>query len=267
MASEMDPGEGGPGPSAGPSWTREPGLDPDPASGSIAGMEPDLTGHISSILGAVEREAGRLLEDARVEAQKQVDLARRQADGLVAERQRRLSELSDGLVKRVESLLARLDETAPIQESFEQLLRALGQAADQLALEIEAPHAPQAPEATDPPPREPAPGPPPAPRAIEPDAGEAAEERAHVRHLRPRRPPPEAPAASTDDDGAPGEDRGPSKPTGEDADSVQRARQAAIQMAAAGATRARVAAHLRGSLGFAEPTPLLDEIFGPGSPG
>ena len=45
------------------------------------------------------------------------------------------------------------------------------------------------------------------------------------------------------------------------------ARQAAIQMAAAGNTRTQVETHLRGFLRVADPTALLDQVFGPATGG
>jgi hypothetical protein len=226
------------GASGHPAWSREDGLDPGAEAPPLAAGS-DLTRRISSVLDAVEREADRMLEDARTQGEQQIALARRQADGLVAAQQRRILELSGALVERVESILARLDETAPIRESFDRLVEALGHAADQLALEIEAPQAPGERGIAH------APGPPPptAPRPVEePEGAEAAEEPAGVRHLRPS----------------------PS-PAGEESALVHRARQAVIQMAAAGTTRAQVAAHVRGSIGLANPEPLLDEIFGAGT--
>jgi outer membrane biosynthesis protein TonB len=44
------------------------------------------------------------------------------------------------------------------------------------------------------------------------------------------------------------------------------ARLVAIQMAAAGSTRAEVESHIGGALGLAHPSPILDEIFGKGAP-
>ena len=43
------------------------------------------------------------------------------------------------------------------------------------------------------------------------------------------------------------------------------ARLVAIQMAAAGSTRGQVREHLAQGMGVAEPSTVLDEIFGPGS--
>jgi hypothetical protein len=227
------------GASGRPAWSREDGLDPGADAPPLAAGS-DLTRRISSILDAVEREADRMLEDARAEAEQQIELARRQADGLVAAQQRRISELSGALVERVESILARLDETAPIRESFDRLVTELGHAADRLALEIEAPPAPR--QQGPPPPTPPT-------RLEEPEDAEAPHEPAGVRHLRPSPAPADAPAAAS----------------GEESALVHRARQAVIQMAAAGTTRAQVAAHVRGSIGLANPEPLLDEIFGAGT--
>jgi vacuolar-type H+-ATPase subunit H len=221
--------------------------------GDIAGMAPDLAHRMTSMLSAVEREADRLLEEARVQAEQQVELARRQADGLVAERQRRISELSDELIERTQSLLDRLDETAPIRESFDRLLQALGHAADRLAFEISSEEGVRPPEqasASAPPPPAATPPPPPPP-VSEPEPEVAAPppeavDPTRVRQLRPPMVPPPV-------------------PTGQDPQLVQQARQAAIQMAAAGTTRSQVATHLRASLGFTDPDPLLDEIFGAGT--
>lgn len=108
------------------------------SGGELAGLAPELARRIASILGAVESEADRLIEEARAQAEEQIEIAKRQADGLVAERQRRIAELSDGIVESAESVLQGLDETAPIRDSFDRLIEALGQAADRLTAEIES---------------------------------------------------------------------------------------------------------------------------------
>ena len=236
------------------------------SGGEMAGMAPDLARRMSSMLDAVEREADRLMEEARVQAEQQVELARRQADGLVAERQRRISELSDELIERTESLLERLDETAPIRDSFNHLLQSLSHAADRLAFEIESDDGGRraAPATAAPAPEPP---PPPPPRAEPESPPRSVEEPTRVRHLRPSLEPsgvrPPAPAAEGEAAAAGG--WGWATPPGQDPQLVQRARQAAIQMAAAGTTRSQVASYLRGSLGIDEPDPLLDEIFGAGT--
>lgn len=240
------PGESGAG---GGGASPDPGA---PAGGDFAALAPDLTKRIGTILEAVQREADKMLEEARGEAQDQIDLGKRQADGLLADRQRRIAELSDSLIAHTESVVAQLEETELVRASFGRLLRALSEAADRVTAEVTAapmppptpaPQPPQpepfassiaaAPEPPAPPPA--APIPPPAPVAQQQAAEEAVE--------------------------TPAEQRQPG-----DRAWVE-ARQAAIQMAAAGNTRAQVEAHLRGFLHVADPTPLLDQVFGSSTAG
>ena len=99
------------------------------------GMAPEISRRVASILDAVEREAARLRAEARDEAMRYSEEARRHADGLVAERQRRIAVLSDELVAKSEAVVARLDDAAPVRQGFENLVRALGDAAERLAHE------------------------------------------------------------------------------------------------------------------------------------
>lgn len=71
---------------------------------------------------AVEEEAGRYLEDAR-----------RVADGMVGERQRQIGGLSDGIVERAQSLTAGMDDADRIRRQFDDFVRALSRASDQIA--------------------------------------------------------------------------------------------------------------------------------------
>ena len=181
-----------------------------------------------------------MLDEARGEAQRHVDVGKRQADGLLADRQRRIAELSDALIARTEGVVAQLEETELVRNSFGRLLRVLAEAADRVTAEVAA--APIAP---------PVPPQPPASDAFATDAPEA-----------PAEPPaPEAPPPPTDAD-----EPVPLPPPPADRAWVE-ARQAAIQMAAAGNTRAQVEAHLRGFLNVADPTPLLDQVFGAATAG
>ncbi len=105
-----------------------------PASiGPEGAAAPEISRRVGSILDAVEREAARLREEARVEAGAYLDNARRRADGLVAERQRRIGEISDELIAKSEAVIARLDDAAPVRMGFENLVRALGDVAERLA--------------------------------------------------------------------------------------------------------------------------------------
>jgi hypothetical protein len=238
------------------------------AGGDFAALAPDLTARIGIILEAVQREADRMLDEARGEAQRQVDVGKRQADGLLADRQRRIAQLSDTLIERTEGVVAQIEETALVRESFGRLLRALAEAADRVTAEITAapmpppappeppaapdPFAPAAPEPAIPPPFTQAPAPPPP----------APERLAHVPE-----PPPDSPAEPP----APDSPSTPEAPPAAASPSPDRAwieaRQAAIQMAAAGNTRAQVEAHLRGFLNVSDPSALLDQVFGAATAG
>jgi hypothetical protein len=94
---------------------------------------------VASILDAVEREADRLREEARAEAARYTAEAKAYADGLVAERQRRIAEVSAELLSKSEAVVERLDDAAPVRQGFENLVRALGDAAERLAHEPSAP--------------------------------------------------------------------------------------------------------------------------------
>lgn len=98
----------------------------------------EISRRVGSILDAVELEAQRLREEARLEAARYLDHARARADSLVAERQRRIAAVSDELLAKAEAVVGRLDDAAPVREGFENLVRALGDAAERLARETEA---------------------------------------------------------------------------------------------------------------------------------
>jgi hypothetical protein len=237
-----------------------------PAGGDFAALAPDLTARIGTILEAVQREADRMLDEARGEAQRQVDVGKRQADGLLADRQRRIAQLSDTLIERTEGVVAQIEETALVRESFGRLLRALADAADRVTAEITAapmpppapeppaapdPFAPAAPEPAVPPPFTQAPTPP--PPVPEPLA-------------RVPEPPPDSPAEPPAPEAATPPAQPAPTPPNPDRAWIE-ARQAAIQMAAAGNTRAQVEAHLRGFLNVSDPSALLDQVFGAATAG
>lgn len=200
----------------------------------FASLAPELSRRIGGILGTIQREADKLLEQARVDAQRQIDDGRREADELIHERRERLAQLSDSLITRTEQVLAQLEETERVRQSFGRLMDALADAADRIADEARAtaaiPTSPPSPASlfasTTPPaakaePAEPEPARAPAPLPIARARTEQAVDRAWVE-----------------------------------------ARQAAIHMAAAGSTRGQVETQLRDFLGVDEPDTMLDQIFG-----
>jgi hypothetical protein len=100
-------------------------------------LASEISHRVGAILDAVEREATRLRDEARADAALYFDDARRRADALVAERRQRIAELSDELVAKSEAVVSRLDDAGPVRTGFENLVHALGDAAERLAEEAD----------------------------------------------------------------------------------------------------------------------------------
>lgn len=148
----------------------EPEKGVDPAPGEAAGLPGEasaISRRVGDILDAAELEAQRLRDDARAEAAAHLDQARRLADDLVAERRRRIADVSDELLRKSEAVAARLDDAAPVRQGFENLVRALGSAAERLARDARSGPTDFAPQPPPPPPEPQRPAGPPAP----PDPG------------------------------------------------------------------------------------------------
>ena len=254
--------------------------------GPDASVAPEISRRVGSILDAVENEAARLRDESREEAARYLEHARRHADNLVAERQRRIAELSDELMAKSEAVVARLDDAAPVRQGFENLVGALAHAAERLAHESggsEARFEPPpygAPIQPSPPPQgfaQPAPQPPPAyepsyappPLAPQPPPASyppppVAHEYGYYPSQQPQAAPPppawQPPAPEAPPPPPPGAPQG-----GTGRRELDDARTTAIQMAAAGSTRGAVRVHLERLLGVGGATGILDEVFGPGS--
>lgn len=205
-----------------------------------AGLAPEIARRVSSIFDAVEHEAEGLRAEAREEARRYFADAQRRADDLVRRRQQRIGELSDELIAKAEAVVSRLDSAAPVREGFESLVRALGDAAERLSGEISE----AAPAPTEI-------GAPPAGPAV---PGEAASGSGAA----PPRPPQQAAplAAPPGFAGAPA-----GGPAGGSAD-PEGARHTAIEMAAAGATRAEVRARIETRTGPEIAAAILESVFG-----
>jgi hypothetical protein len=72
-----------------------------------------------------EEEARRIIEDAKADA-----------DAYLAERIRRISELSDTVVERAETIVSRLDRAEEVRQQLQSLADALGESAERLANEV-----------------------------------------------------------------------------------------------------------------------------------
>jgi hypothetical protein len=271
-------------------WGQQPPAEP---------ADPEISRRVGAILDAAEREVAEIRNRAREEALRYMEYARRRADGLVAERQAKISELSGDLLSQAESLLAQVESAQPLREALDELVRKLTamaeslprQAGDQSAFvppqfgEAVAASPPQpdrppvpTPGPTPVPDPAPAPGPPAPPTPLPDPTPETPPAAAPA----PPSPPPPSPAPPQPPGGAwpqsgrpaeppvspppperPGSPRERSAPQPPSSTGAQLA---AIQMAAAGSTRSAVESHLRDSLGVADPGPVLDEVFGPGTP-
>ena len=242
----------------------------DPGIGEFS-TAAEISRRVGSILDAVEDEAQRLREDARVEAAEYLARARQRADELVAERQRRIAEISDDLIAKSEAVVSRLEDAGPVRQGFDNLVRALGDAAERLATETAPGMGGLGPTGYSgvspgppPPPTQPVPAPPePAPTYPPPFESPPVDPAAAPAGFPPQPHPARAPSRpGWQNQGPPPPADPPGSGTWQDLDD---ARMEAIQMAATGATRAAVREHLHQGLGAADAGPILDEIFGPGT--
>jgi hypothetical protein len=248
----------------------QPGPDP---------ISPEISRRISAILDAAEREVSEIRRQAREEALRYMDYARRRADGLIAERQLRISRLSGDLVQRAEHLLAEVESAEPLRDALDDVVEKLAETAAGLAREAgslddfvpppfdevapETPAPGPAPGPTPAPAPAPPPGPPPPPTPLPdppepPDPGPPAGA-AWPQAVQPAASTPRPPEAAPRPTGPATERRDPGQPSADGAHLL------AIQMAAAGSTRAQIESHLRETLGIPDPRPILDDVFGPGT--
>ena len=250
------------------------GSGPSESGTEGSGGAAEISRRVAAILDAVEREAQKQREEARAEAAAYLERATRTADELVADRKRRISELSDELVRKTEAVVSRLDDAAPVQQGFESLVRALGYAAQRLSDEalsrptgVQPSSARHVPGPQPPPyaparPFEAAPQPP--PRFPEPPPAGPADHLSYGTEAAQPGPGPQShPARAPSTPG-----RQTPLPPGREAGGraeVDDPRTVATRLAATGATRAEVRDHLHRALGMADATAILDEIFGAGT--
>lgn len=256
--SEPTPSHDPAGPSAAPG-------PPDPAAESgldslQAGLAPEIARRVSTIFDAVEREAEDLRAQAREEARRYLEDAQRRADDMVRRRQQRIGELSDDLLAKAEAVVSRLDSAAPVREGFESLVRALGGAAERLSGEISEP----APAQQVPVPGVPGEG---AGTAgvgggVLPGGGAAGGD-APAAPAAGTQTPYASPPAAQGPPGFAGAAAAPAAGTGPGGwVDPEAARLAAIEMAAAGATRAEVRARVEERTGPDAATAIVEQIFG-----
>jgi hypothetical protein len=110
-------------------------------------VSTDLGERVRAIVAAAEGMANAMKQDAEQyaasrrreadeESEQRLREARERADRMVQERVLRMSELSDSIVARSESVLERLGQTDEVRRQLDELVRSLGQAAQQLSDEL-----------------------------------------------------------------------------------------------------------------------------------
>lgn len=223
-------------------------------------MSSDVAERVRAVLSSAEAAASALRHEAEQDAQMRrraieeearhyLDDARRDAEAFLAERQRRISELSDSILERSEQVLARLDRAEEVRRQLVEVVDTLGQTAAQLADDagLAGARPRRAPVVEEPPIVETEPVTEP-----EPEEPEITLEAVPV-------PEPEVAAI-------PEEEAGHSPRDGHDEDEDLAARLVALQMAVAGANRGEVEAHLRVNFALGDdPDRILDDVFGRGS--
>ena len=252
-------------------------------------LSSEVSQHVRQVLSEAEAAAGAMRHeaeqvaqqrrrDAEDEAREILADARRDGEALVQERIRRISDLSDTLLSRAETLVGRLERGEELRGQLQELVDSLGAAAHQLARDSQPRPEPAArvePEpARDVPPeprsdaelrvvREPA------ERPVEPRAAEPAESAetdadaeavdAEPADVEPAEPEPVRAEAEPIPD-AQVEDAQESR-----ADENLAARLVALQMAVAGGNRGEVEGHLRVAFELDAPEDILNDVFGPGT--
>jgi hypothetical protein len=250
------------------------------AEGAATAIRHEAEQQVQIKQRAAEAERARLLEDARSEA-----------ESLLQERIKRISELSDSLIQGAETILMRLESADEVKRQLDTMVRALADTAEQLAAESGAAAAPSQPE----PPRvrvvpDPVVEPDPEPEAkadLKPvevvpdedededvevvDAVEVVDEPpvAEAETAEPQKPSPverlrSAAAARAENGAAQEAEPAPVQPEsrGFDGDDMLAARLVALQMAVAGSARSEVEAHLRKTFSLDEPGAILNDVFG-----
>jgi hypothetical protein len=209
---------------------------------------------------------------AEEEAQRYLDEAKREADAYLQERLQRIGELSEGILERAESIVARLDRAEEVRRQLQGLVISLGETAEQLAADAAASYPRAKPiggEGAGREPRAAEPEPEPEPVVREPEPVTEPEPAAPAaRGPRPALPAdePRVRVAPEPEDESVVEFPRADQPTANQNDDDQlAARLVALQMAVAGADRGEVEGHLRVNFEIPDATPILDDVFGRGS--
>jgi hypothetical protein len=266
-------------------------------------ISEEISERVRSVIAAAESAATAIRHEAEQQAQikrraseaerqRYIEAARAEADALLKERMKRISELSDQIIEGAEAILMRMDGALEVKRQLETMVHALADTAEELAAESESGRpprprpvavddepdpavvtelrVPQAPEAA--PPAEPGAEPVPDSEPAVTEAGavvpdEDVEVVDAVEVVDEPAPDAEQPSAvdsvrdATSDAGDNGEPKQP-EPRAFDGDDMLAARLVALQMAVAGSSRVEVEEHLRVTFSMEEPGAILNDVFG-----
>jgi hypothetical protein len=195
-----------------PRWSAEGSAVAAEVSERVRSLLADAEATAVALRHQGEQEAQARRRDAETEALKIIEDARREAERFLAERVARVSQLSDEILARGQSVVERLDAADEVRSQIADLVLALGETAARLANEVRSMPGPRAPEFGREPVRrewaEPEPAEAPAaaePRSSEPepDTADADEPLRAPTPLRPQpvaEPEPEQPAPAAEAD-------------------------------------------------------------------
>lgn len=250
----------------------------------IRGIISSAEAAANAVRHEAEQRAAVKRRLAEEEAQRIVEDARRDAEAYLAERIRRISELSDAVVERGEGIVMRLERAEEVRRQLQGLADALGESAEELAREIGTGEA--APDAA-------------ADRRAsaeairaeveEEPAAAGAESEAPAAEASPEAAGTEAAeivddptvgelAQEAGDESSPDEAAAPDKespvvelvrekadsaPASREPDEQLSARLVALQMAVAGGKRDEVGTHLERTFDLGDVSQILDDVFGP----
>jgi hypothetical protein len=258
-------------------------------------ISDEISERVRSVLAAAESAATAIRHEAEQQVQSKrraaeaertrfLEAAKAEAEALLDERMKRISELSDSLIQGAEAILMRIEGAAEVKRQLESMVHALADAAEELAAESErgraATERPRPVAVPDPEPLKPVAAVP----DVEEDEVEVVDAVEVIDEVEPEPPAePEKPSAvqrlrqatsskreengaaeeAKEQEEAPAAAAADAEPQrGFDGDDMLAARLVALQMAVAGSARVEVEAHLRKTFQLDEPGAILNDVFG-----
>jgi hypothetical protein len=245
----------------------------------------------TAIRHEAEQEVAMKRRAAEAERERFLEHAKSEAEAVLDQRIKRISELSDALIEGAESLLMRINGAQEVKRQLETMVHALAHSAADLAAESEQGRLAPVPRPIDvdddPEPRIQAV---PEPQSAPPTEAEAAAPEPEPENVTELRVPESEPAAAVveevevevvdavevveepaaeeqqqpagEGNGAADTAEQPTEQRGFDGDDMLAARLVALQMAVAGSARDEVEAHLRKTFSLDEPGAILNDVFG-----